>query len=736
MLTGNLPISLLRSSRHVSPSSIGPFPSLPFPSLLFPFRPVPPSRFPPCSAAVPSGLPPSSSAASAPIDPPKGGGFSGVFGGLKALGVPTTGDSTGGGGEAGKEEKAEEQEQEQKPLEKKKSFGGSAVSRLRQMFERNNSDSKKKASLEARPLRRPVTSLAAASLGERKPVVGQTAAAEPVKIAANVEFAAVDADANGAKKGPDEHPAAGANGAGTAPVAALEGATDAGPALFPAAAEGAPSATGILSAQGGGSELKWPALRQPVPDTRTHADKVSSAKAPGQPYVAAARATKLSSEEAPKSKPYVGAAEMPMPAVNEGKHVPTEDMMPAPTEDFAPAKPAVKAPKFGASLQSLFFGSAKEKETPKVPAFSGGGPVPSSETPAEGGVEDSPAAKVMAMGLSGAEQRQRASELPVAARGGPANNTNTNTNTGIAGDMTPLAGVVPTEGGMNIPAALRSSDDSSSAPAPAPALDMDAPPRFDASLALESVPSASGEHVGFVSTVVEDGFAIPTDGGGGRAPDGDKPVANRTSAFTDATPEMSVAGSRDNAQLDLGSPPGYAEEKSLPAVVSSPAAGVGGATTTVDQVSLVEGGGMEQPGGLAVEQGAAVAGVVEGTAVFAQDAAVGVPGLLEPSPAVPSEAVVPEVDAVVSAGVEATEAACAAGDEVADDDGTAKEASARIVCADDPTAVSLEHKVCLLVGDTTVRSLELCCCRVVFVVQPAIGNTVDQSPTKHVGRHV
>jgi len=69
----------------------------------------------------------------------------------------------------------------------------------------------------------------------------------------------------------------------------------------------------------------------------------------------------------------------------------------------------------------------------------------------------------------------------------------------------------------------------------------------------------------------------------------------------------------------------------------------------------------------------------------------------------------PSPNAVVSGGVASMESACATGAEVANDDSTAVAMSAQAVSADGPTASSLEHEVCLCVGDTSrPESLDSC----------------------------
>lgn len=134
-----------------------------------------------------------------------------MFSALKSLGVPTTGtdirDGTGG-----KEPKEDQEEQQKKDL------GGSAVSRLRQMFERNNSDSKKRASLEARPLPRPMAAPAASSIEEHD-VIEDTAAVAVEEPVALDSTACVQLPASGAKVD------------GTAPIVVSEETTGAGSAL-------------------------------------------------------------------------------------------------------------------------------------------------------------------------------------------------------------------------------------------------------------------------------------------------------------------------------------------------------------------------------------------------------------------------------------------------------------------------------------------------------------------------
>lgn len=165
--------------------------------------------------AVTASVPPSVSSAS---NDPEGGGNSRVFGASKLLGAPTTGASIREGG--GGNEKKQQQRQE------KTAIRSSGVSRLRQMFERNNSDSKKRASLEARPLRRPIAAMAVSSIGEHEVVNNTAAIVAPASVDAAVESVSLDATAG------VQLPAVGIHAVETAPVVALE-ATTAGPAPTP-----------------------------------------------------------------------------------------------------------------------------------------------------------------------------------------------------------------------------------------------------------------------------------------------------------------------------------------------------------------------------------------------------------------------------------------------------------------------------------------------------------------------
>ncbi|CAM9553288.1 unnamed protein product, partial [Ectocarpus sp. 13 AM-2016] len=129
----------------------------------------------------------SSSSAPSPVHLDGGAAFSRVFGALKAAGVATDGDSStemgdekeqddeAGKGEEeeeedeeeeeeGEEEEDEEEEEEQPKGEEKEDLGSSAVSRLRQMFER--SDGKKRAILEADPIPGQAVSTIGESAGE------------------------------------------------------------------------------------------------------------------------------------------------------------------------------------------------------------------------------------------------------------------------------------------------------------------------------------------------------------------------------------------------------------------------------------------------------------------------------------------------------------------------------------------------------------------------------------------
>ena len=115
-------------------------------------------------------------------------------------------------------------------------------------------------------------------------------------------------------------------------------------------------------------------------------------------------------------------------------------------------------------------------------------------------------------------------------------------------------------------------------------------------------------------------------------------------AVAPETVSAAAGESVDSPQLDLDPLPEPAE--SVPAVSSTPAAEVDGATAAavVDQESPVDGEEVEQPIGLAGEEGAAVADVVVETAEAVEGGAVDVPGPSEPSLAVASH--VPEVEGV------------------------------------------------------------------------------------------
>lgn len=141
---------------------------------------------PPLYPAVTASVPPSGPSTSSPINAEVGGN-SRVLGASKPLGVPTTGASIREGGEG--QEKKQEQEQRQD----KKYFRSSAVSRLREMFERNNSDSKKRASLEARPLPRRMAAMAVSSIGEHEVIKEAAAIVAPASADAADEPVSLDA---------------------------------------------------------------------------------------------------------------------------------------------------------------------------------------------------------------------------------------------------------------------------------------------------------------------------------------------------------------------------------------------------------------------------------------------------------------------------------------------------------------------------------------------------------------
>ena len=194
-----------------------------------------------------------------------------MFGALKSLGAPTASGNTHGG--PGDKEKKEEQE-------KKKDLSGSAVTRLRQMFERNNSDSKKRASLEARPLSRPIAALAVSSIGEHEVIKETAAAVAPTSVDAAGESAAPDTTAG------MQLLAAGTKAAGSAPVVAVEKTTGAGPAATPVPTKEAVSSAAEESymtvavagaeAQDAPSVLAQPALLPMVPKSSMSSSSRSS----------------------------------------------------------------------------------------------------------------------------------------------------------------------------------------------------------------------------------------------------------------------------------------------------------------------------------------------------------------------------------------------------------------------------------------------------------------------------
>lgn len=108
-----------------------------------------------------------------------------------------------------------------KEYKKKADRGGSKVSRLRQMFERNNSDKKKRESLEARPLPMPMAALTASPIHKEPKKIEKVAAVAPVDIGAVGKFGAVDATAG------VQVPAGGTEIGETAPIVFLEKTTSA-----------------------------------------------------------------------------------------------------------------------------------------------------------------------------------------------------------------------------------------------------------------------------------------------------------------------------------------------------------------------------------------------------------------------------------------------------------------------------------------------------------------------------
>lgn len=348
-----------------------------------------------------------------------------MFGASKSLGVPTT-DGIIQEGVGGKE-KNEEQEREEK-----KDLSGSAVSRLRQMFERNKSDSKKRASLEARPLPRPITALAASSTGEHE-VIEETAAAASVNTDATGDSVALDATAIAGV----QVPAAGTKAVEVAPLVAWERTTGAGPAPFAASTKGVASWAveeryGAVATAVGAvvrddpSVPGQPALKSRPCDSAVRMDEsslvqaASYRKAPGVSVVSSPADVVVEEEQAPRGE----------------EHVPTEGGAPVPAEETAATKVAEKkASKFGVSLQKLFFGSSKDAAALKASEPAVGG---SMSLVHEGEKESSPAAGTEIFGALRDHH----------------------------GDETQLVDGVTTQGGMNNPAILGASNYTFSGAAP------------------------------------------------------------------------------------------------------------------------------------------------------------------------------------------------------------------------------------------------------------------------------
>eukprot|EP00903_Cladosiphon_okamuranus_P020150 g18499.t1 len=391
---------------------------------------------------ITASVPPTVSAALHPTDPVEGEFSRMFFGAFKSLGVPTTGVATRDWG--GEKEKTEVKEKE-KVREKKKDIGGAAVSRLRQIFERNNFDSKKRASLEARPLSRPIAAVTAPSIGEHEVTEKIVAAVPQASVDAAGASAALDTDAS--------VPAVGPIAVGTSPVVAFDNTVGTGLAPTSGPPKQAPSSAAEQSdgamaavravAQDHPSVLAQSALLS-VADTRStsgtsrplilpermgessSAQTASFAEASGVPIISSPADILVGEEQAPC----------------EEEHVPTEGEVSMPTEEAASTKVAVKKTStFRFSLQEMFFESSKDAASPKASGLAGGGPAPAvyqreNESPGTG------------TGLTGSTRGQDADEVRLTTA------SIADDNFAAAVDEAQMVGVVSPPGVMTNPSML------------------------------------------------------------------------------------------------------------------------------------------------------------------------------------------------------------------------------------------------------------------------------------------
>eukprot|EP00752_Nemacystus_decipiens_P015849 g14159.t1 len=382
---------------------------------------------------VTASVPSSGSTASNPIDPEEKE-HSHELVAPNSLGVPTTVASIRSGG-GGKETKREEEPQKK---QEKEDLGSSAVSRLRQMFERNNSDSKKRGSLEARTIPRPIATMAVSSIREREVIKETAAVVGLVSVGAAEESASLDATAS------LQLPAVGPQVLEIAPVVTLKEMTGAGPAAIAlpskevasSAAEENRAAAAVVGAvaQDDPSVLAQPALLPAVDTSSTSSMRMDESSLP----------------QAATWGKAAGVSVISSPAnVWEEEHRTAEEEAPEQLQQVATTQVAGRETSgSGVPLQKLIIGPDPAALKASEPADGG------SASAVYRGEQRSPDAGVVLPGS--ARDHAVADEVPLAA-------TSISDNDGpAAGDETPLVGDVAERGVMSNPLVLGASIGASS----------------------------------------------------------------------------------------------------------------------------------------------------------------------------------------------------------------------------------------------------------------------------------
>jgi len=204
---------------------------------------------------------------------------------------------------------------------------------------------------------------------------------------------------------------------------------------------------------------------------------------------------------------------------------------------------------------------------------------------------------------------------------------------------------------------------------------VDAAPEVQQPVAVAVAAAAPSSDDAVAETVVDETMSTPVESGSVNevADDITAPLETKTAPDGDDT---DVLPQRDDG-VEAGEQP----------VAGDAAVDVGPETRSEQQsMSVTE----------SVVEGNAAAVAAAGSATAFSSSPDGVPVAVaeEPSP-----------NAVGSGVDESTELACTTGAEVADDNETAVAMSAQVATADDPTVVSLEQEVCVLLGNKSCRKL-------------------------------